>query len=213
MERKSIIALAGMVLAISTAPTAVHSPIRMNSIGVVTPKTCSAATTMVPATMKAALSTLTPAMTRARLVGAGPGLHRRKRRHDVEAAGDRKPGEIDQHAQPEAGGKHLADALWRQRKRRAERGPAEIDARRSPSRTAPTSVGRMTMRPADRHAARPEPTATAIENTARNAVTTSSVPPSTVFTSGGSSDITTAPTSQNQLVTSAPHHSRRSERR
>ena len=28
------------------------------------------------------------------------------------------------------------------------------------------------------------------------------------FTSGGSSDSTTAPTSQNQLVTSAPHHSR-----
>ena len=35
-------------------------------------------------------------------------------------------------------------------------------------------------------AARPEPTATATENTARNIVTTSSVPPSTVFTSGGS---------------------------
>ena len=64
------------------------------------------------------------------------------------------------------------------------------------------------MRPAESHAARPEPTATATENTARNMVTTSSVPPSTVFTSGGSSDSTTAPTSQNQLVTSAPHHSR-----
>ena len=33
------------------------------------------------------------------------------------------------------------------------------------------------------------------------------------LTSGGSSDSTTAPTSQNQLVTSAPHHSRRSLRR
>ena len=42
---------------------------------------------------------------------------------------------------------------------------------------------------------------------------TSSVPPSTDFTSGGSNDSTTAPTSQNQLVTSAPHSSRSSVRR
>jgi hypothetical protein len=69
------------------------------------------------------------------------------------------------------------------------------------------------MRPAAIQAARPEPTATAIENTARNSVTTSSVPPSTFLTSGGMIDSTTAPTSQNQLVTSAPHHSRRSDRR
>src|SRR5664279_5675599 len=75
-----------------------------------------------------------------------------------------------------------------------------------PSRMAPTSVGRITMRPAESQAARPDPTATATENTARKVVTTSSEPPSTVFTSGGRSDSTTAPTSQNQLVTSAPHH-------
>ena len=39
-------------------------------------------------------------------------------------------------------------------------------------------------------------------------MTTSSVPPSTFFTSGGISDSTTAPTSQNQLVTRPPHHRR-----
>ena len=33
------------------------------------------------------------------------------------------------------------------------------------------------------------------------------------FTTGGNSDSTTMPTSQNQLVTSAPHHSRESLRR
>ena len=84
---------------------------------------------------------------------------------------------------------------------------------KTPSTIAPISVGRITMRPAESQAARPEPTATATENTARNMVTTSSVPPSTVFTSGGRSDSTTAPTSQNQLVTSAPHQIRRSSRR
>ncbi len=83
--------------------------------------------------------------------------------------------------------------------------------RQSPA--APTSVGSTTMRPEQSHAASPEPIATAIENTARYMVTTFSLPPMTFFTSGGSSDSTTAPISQNQLVTSAPHHSRRSLRR
>ncbi len=64
------------------------------------------------------------------------------------------------------------------------------------------------MRPCAIQAARPEPIAIAIEKTARNTVTTSSVPPSTVFTSGGISDSATAPTSQNQLVTRPPHHRR-----
>ena len=64
------------------------------------------------------------------------------------------------------------------------------------------------MRPCASQAASSEPTAIAIEKIARYAVTTSSVAPSTVFTSGGISDSTTAPTSQNQLVTRPPHHSR-----
>ncbi len=48
---------------------------------------------------------------------------------------------------------------------------------------------------------------------ARQAVTTSSLPPSTSFTRVGISDSATAPTSQNQLVTMAPHHRRGSSRR
>ena len=69
------------------------------------------------------------------------------------------------------------------------------------------------MRPAASQAASPEPTAIEIEKIARQAVTTSSLPPSTFLTRGGISESATAPTSQNQLVTSAPHHSRGSSRR
>ena len=82
-----------------------------------------------------------------------------------------------------------------------------------PSRTAPISVGNRMMRPAASQAARPEPTAIEIEKIARQAVTTSSLPPSTFLTSGGISESATAPTSQNQLVTSAPHSRRGSSRR
>jgi hypothetical protein len=42
----------------------------------------------------------------------------------------------------------------------------------------------------------------------RKRVTTPSLPPIRKVTSGGSSDSTMAPTSQNQLTTIAPHHSR-----
>ena len=48
----------------------------------------------------------------------------------------------------------------------------------------------------------------AIEKIARNAVTTSSLPPRPFLTSVGSTDSITAPTSQNQLTTMPPHHSR-----
>ncbi len=82
----------------------------------------------------------------------------------------------------------------------------------TPSITAPNSVGRMTMRPAASHAARPEPTATATEKMVRNSVITASVPLRLTCTSGSSSDSTSAPTSQNQLTTMAPHHSRGSSR-
>ena len=67
MERKSASGLAGMVRAIAIATPSVASPMMMNSIGVVTPNACSTATITVPPTMKAALVTLTAAMTRARL--------------------------------------------------------------------------------------------------------------------------------------------------
>src|SRR4051794_41943195 len=82
-----------------------------------------------------------------------------------------------------------------------------------PSSTAPIKVGSRRMRPAASQAARPEPTAMKIEKIARQAVTTSSLPPSTFLTSGGISESATAPTSQNQLVTSAPHSRRGSARR
>ena len=81
-----------------------------------------------------------------------------------------------------------------------------------PSSTAATSVGNRIMRPWASHAASAEPIATATENMVRKTVTTPSLPPIWNDTSGGNSDITSAPVSQNQLVTSAPHHSRGSPR-
>ena len=75
------------------------------------------------------------------------------------------------------------------------------------------TVGRRMIRPAANQAASPEPMAIEIEKMAKHVVTTSSLPPSTFLTSGGISDSDTAPTSQNQLVTIAPHHRRRSSRR
>src|SRR5262249_60647349 len=83
----------------------------------------------------------------------------------------------------------------------------------APSSTAPITVGNRMMRPAASQAASPEPIAIDIEKIARQVVTTSSLPPSTFLTSGGISDSETAPTNQNQLVTSAPHHIRGSSRR
>ena len=82
-----------------------------------------------------------------------------------------------------------------------------------PIRKAPISVGNRMMRPAASQAASPEPIAIEIEKIARQVSTTSSAPPSTFLTSGTSNPTTTAPTSQNQLVTMAPHQMRRSSRR
>ena len=53
---------------------------------------------------------------------------------------------------------------------------------------------------------------TATEKIVRNSVITCSLPPILNDTSGGNSDSTSAPTSQNQLATTAPHHSRGSAR-
>ena len=66
MDRKSASAFAGMVRAMTIATPSVASPMMTNSIGVATPSACNTATTTVPPTMKAALLTLTAAMTRAR---------------------------------------------------------------------------------------------------------------------------------------------------
>jgi hypothetical protein len=64
------------------------------------------------------------------------------------------------------------------------------------------------MRPCAIQAASSEPIAIEIEKTARYAVTTSSLAPSTPLTSGGISESATAPVSQNQLVVRLPHHNR-----
>src|SRR5208282_5678677 len=82
----------------------------------------------------------------------------------------------------------------------------------SPISTAPMSVSNRMVRPAASQAARAEPTPTATEKMVRKTVTTPSEPPMSNATSGGNSDNTSAPTSQNQLATIAPHHSRASAR-
>ena len=81
-----------------------------------------------------------------------------------------------------------------------------------PSRTAPSTVGSRMMRPAASHAARPEPTAMAIAKMARQSVATSSEPPSAFLTSGGNRTSASPPTAQNQQVTIAPHQMRESSR-
>ena len=57
-------------------------------------------------------------------------------------------------------------------------------------------------------AATSEPAAMPIANTARQTVTTPSVPPMPSLTSAGSSDSTIAPTIQNQDTITMPSHSR-----
>ena len=64
------------------------------------------------------------------------------------------------------------------------------------------------MRPCASQAARPEPIAIETVKMPRKTVTTFSFGPSTSFTSTGISCNATAPISQNQLVTIAPHSSR-----
>src|SRR3981081_1555003 len=64
------------------------------------------------------------------------------------------------------------------------------------------------MRPGARQAAKQDPMAIEIEKTARKTTTTSSLAPSTVLTRTGISDSATAPTSQNQLVATAPQRGR-----
>ena len=84
--------------------------------------------------MKAAESTLTAAMTRARAVRPGPGLHGGEGRHDEEAAGDREAGEVDRDAQavgrsaknaPRADRRHRAGAACADR-------PGEVEPEQRP---------------------------------------------------------------------------------
>ena len=144
-------------------------------------------------------------------VGAGPGLHGREGRDDEEAARDRKPREVDRDAPARAGRARKArapSARHRPAPRRRSRRPRSSP--KAPMRKA--ADGRRQEHDAAAARARtasPEPSAMPIEKTARRAVTTSSVPPSTFFTSGGSSESVTAPTSQNQDTITPPRQSRR----
>ena len=123
-----------------------------------------------PTTMKAALSTLTAATTRARRSAPAQACTAAKVGTTNRPPRDRKPGEIDRDVNAVRRGKEVA------------RCPACVAAGTSadavqprssenrPSSTAPISVGRSTMRPAASHAARPEPTATATEKMVRKTV-------------------------------------------
>ena len=66
IERKSLSQLVGMVKPMATATTRVAAPSSANRTGVPSRSFCSIASTSAPTTMKAALSTLTAAITRAR---------------------------------------------------------------------------------------------------------------------------------------------------
>jgi hypothetical protein len=73
-----------------------------------------------------------------------------------------------------------------------------------PIRTPANGTSASRMRPSESRAASVEPMATPTVNSTRNRVTTLSAPPISSFTRVGSSESTTAPTSQNQLTTSEP---------
>ena len=60
-------------------------------------------------------------------IGAGPGLHRRKGRHDEEPAGRCQAGEIQRQVQPASAGKDREIAVEAADRRGAERGEAEVD--------------------------------------------------------------------------------------
>ena len=61
------------------------------------------------------------------IVDAGPGLHGGESRHDEQAAGDRKPDQIDGGANAERRRKHRGRRLRRRRRHGAESGKPEID--------------------------------------------------------------------------------------
>ena len=62
------------------------------------------------------------------VVGAGPGLHRGKRRHDEQAAGDRQAGEIDGNVNAVRRGEIIADAERMGRRHNGRNRPAKIEA-------------------------------------------------------------------------------------
>src|SRR6516225_7708253 len=212
IDSASLNALAGMVRPIAYATTRLASPSTRNSCDVVMPASCRPNTMRLLTAMKAALSTLTAAMTRAR------------RSAPAQACTAAKVGTMKRPPAMASPARSTAKRILRADVNIAKYPEMEalaetprVDQPRSaantPSSTAPMTVGSRTSRPAQSQAASPEPSATETVKIARQVVTTSASPPSALVTRGGISDSATAPTSQNQLVTSAPHHSRESSRR
>ena len=149
------------------------------------------------------------------LVGVGPSLHRAERRHDEQAAGNRQPGKVD---------RDMADILCGAAKNSPMlsgfvaatitevMSSGEIERKQAKQYTANQRRQQHDASVGEPCAARPEPSATAIEKMVRKMVTTPSLPPMLKVASGGNSESTSAPTSQNQLDTIAPHHKRGSPR-
>src|SRR5262252_3182106 len=183
-----------------------------NSIGTPAPAFCKSATTSAPATINAALRTLTAATMRARRSGGAQAWIAAKDGTIIsppatasmprsitacQAIGRAKKADAARAVVVSTGG------------RRTSANPRS-NAKR-PISSAPTAVGNKIIRPAENQEARPEPTAMATAKTARKTVTTVSAPSSVRMTRGGSSDSTTAPTSQKMLVTTAQRQSRVSD--
>ena len=158
-----------------------------------------------PATMNAALSTLTAAITRARRSAPAQACTAENAGTMNRPPAIARPARSDRDAQTRAEAEDRRDAGGEPSPARRPQVAQPRSSENRPSRTAPIRVGNRTMRPGASQAARPEPIAIEIEKMARQTVTTSSTPPRMFFTIGGSSESATAPTSQNQLVTSAPH--------
>ena len=88
-------------------------------------------------------------------VGAGPGLHGRKDRHDEQAAGDREPGQVDREANAAPGAEQAPnsprDRGWARRRRSTSRGRS----RKCPA--APRQSGRQQDDPSGREPGRQAP--------------------------------------------------------
>src|SRR6185437_5919222 len=120
------------------------------------------------------------------IVGAGPSLHCGEGRHDEQPAGNGKPGKIDGGAKADRRCEDFTRRTRRQRWHHATGCQPEIEREGAEQHRA--SQGRIEY-----------------DSSARDRRCQGR--------SGGNSDSTTMPVSQNQLVTIAPHHSRASARR
>src|SRR5262249_33942444 len=134
IESASLSALAGMVRPIATATARLATPSSRNSCDVVMPAFCRTATSTALPAMKAALSTLTAATTRARRSAPAPactaaqvGTTHREARHDEQAAGDGEPREIDRKARAAERAEQGQIAGEPGNRGGAQRRPAEID--------------------------------------------------------------------------------------